>query len=171
MFFRTIMVWIQKILLLLVSSALALVGAEVFVRYYEPQVLSFPHSRKNFAPPIFQANDKWLFELRPGTDYDHKSPYGDFRVNVRVNREGFRGREISAQKPAGTFRIFLLGDSFTFGLGVENDETYAAVLEAGLNEDARNGPRYEVINGGVRGTTWRIITSHSNTRSSGTIRI
>ena len=105
--------WIQKVVLLLVSVSLVLFAGEVFVRYYDPQVLSFPDSRKNFAPPIFRAIDKWLFELRPGVVYDHKSPYGDFRVTVRVNREGFHGPEVEARKPPGTFRIFSLGDSFT----------------------------------------------------------
>jgi hypothetical protein len=82
--------WIQKTLLLFFSLFLVLLGAEVFVRYYDPQILSFLHSRKSFAPPIYQANDKWLFELRPGTDYLHESPYKDFQVSVRVNRGGFR---------------------------------------------------------------------------------
>lgn len=128
-----------------------LLGAEVFVRYYDPQILSFEHSRKSFAPPIYQANEKWLFELRPGTDYFHESPYKDFQVSVRVNREGFRGPEVNLVKSPGTFRIFSLGDSFTFGLGVENDETYPALLEVELNQGTKNGQRYEVINGGVPG--------------------
>ncbi len=137
--------------MLFFSLALVLLGAEVFVRYYDPQILSFLHSRKSFAPPIYQANDKWLFELRPGTDYLHESPYKDFQVSVRVNREGFRGPEVKLAKPPGTFRIFFLGDSFTFGLGVENDETYPALLGVKLNQGTKNGHRYEIINGGVPG--------------------
>ena len=114
-------------------------------------MLSFPHSRKNFAPPIFRANAKRLFELRSGTVYDHQSPYGDFRVTVRVNRDGFRSPAVEARKPPGVFRIFTVGDSTTFGLGVENHETFPARLEAKLNEGAGEGLRFEVINGGVPG--------------------
>ncbi|MFQ5913809.1 MAG: hypothetical protein ACE5JS_11555 [Nitrospinota bacterium] len=143
--------WTKNFLLLLVSVALVLLGAEVFVRYYDPQMLSFPDSRKNFVPPIYRANERWLVELRPGTVYEHNSPYGDFRATVRVNREGFRGKEIQARKPAGRFRIFFLGDSFTFGLGVSDGETFAARLETLLNAQAGTGRRFEVINGGVPG--------------------
>ncbi len=143
--------WIKNVVLLLLSVSLVLVGAEVFVRYHDPQMLSFPHSRKNFSPPFFRANAKWLFELRPGTVYDHRSPYGDFRVTVRVNRNGFRSSAVKVRKPPGVFRIFIMGDSTTFGLGVENHETYPARLEAKLNEGAGEGLRFEVINGGVPG--------------------
>lgn len=143
--------WLQNLLLLSVSVGLVLAGGEVYVRYYEPQVLSFPESRKSFVPPIYRANGRWIYELRPGTVYNHKSPYGDFRTVVLVNREGFRGKEIEVGKPAGTFRIFFLGDSFTFGLGVEGGETFPARLEALLNERAGKSARFEVINGGVPG--------------------
>ncbi len=42
----------------------------------------------------------------------------------------------------------MLGDSFTFGKGVNSDQTFAALLENDLNESKKSDVVYEVINGG-----------------------
>ena len=52
------------------------------------------------------------------------------------------------QKPAGTKRILVLGDSYTWGYGVADDEIYTEVLEKSLQQKY---PQYEVLNGGVSG--------------------
>jgi hypothetical protein len=69
----------------------------------------------------------------------------DGTVPVRINSRGYRGREYPWEKAAG-FRILGLGDSFAFGFGVEEDDTYLARLERALA--AR---RVEVINAGLAG--------------------
>ena len=63
----------------------------------------------------------------------------------------FARPRLPLEKPAGTFRILVLGDSITFGWGVEQDKTFCKLLEKKLNGDPPpGGPRhYEVINTGV----------------------
>jgi len=68
---------------------------------------------------------------------------------VRVNSKGFRGAEFDAQKPAGVYRIFAVGDSTTFGLPGDLCP-YPAQLEQRLNRPGA-GRRFEVINAGVEG--------------------
>ena len=52
------------------------------------------------------------------------------------------------------FRILILGDSLTEGYGVSPSQCYPALLEEMLNEEhSEGGTRYEVINGGVTGST------------------
>jgi len=52
------------------------------------------------------------------------------------------------------FRILILGDSLTEGYGVSPDQAYPALLEKKLNASRLPGhPPYEVINGGVTGST------------------
>jgi lysophospholipase L1-like esterase len=66
-------------------------------------------------------------------------------VAVRINSRGYRGPEYPWDAPAG-FRILGLGDSFAFGFGVEEEDTYLARLERALA-----GVHAEVINAGLAG--------------------
>jgi len=72
-------------------------------------------------------------------------------VDVRINSVGLRDREISVEKPAGTYRILVLGDSTTLGWGVPFDRLFTKLLERSLNANPPSPRyrRYEVLNGGV----------------------
>jgi hypothetical protein len=64
-----------------------------------------------------------------------------------------RDREFTLARREGTTRILTLGDSFTFGFGVEAEQTWPKVLERQLRSRVRGGP-VEVINaGGASGFT------------------
>jgi lysophospholipase L1-like esterase len=73
---------------------------------------------------------------------------------VDVNSLGFRGDEFAVPKPSGTFRIFAIGESTTFGWkGVHSHrEAWPALLEAKLRA-AYPGRAIEVINAGVPSIT------------------
>lgn len=64
---------------------------------------------------------------------------------IRRNAAGFRGPDFSASKPAGTYRIAVVGDSFTFGNGVRQEDRYSDLIQARLPA------RFEVLNFGVAG--------------------
>lgn len=90
-------------------------------------------------------SDRIIYELRPGFS-------GRFqRVAVEINAHGMRGPETTILKPAGTYRVALLGDSFAFGWGVEQDKIFAAVLQQKLQVAAPEGLKVEVLNFGVPG--------------------
>jgi lysophospholipase L1-like esterase len=67
-------------------------------------------------------------------------------TDVRINSRGLRNPEVSAEPTPGVRRLVVLGDSLTFGWGVEEHDTYSRVLEKMLNSAGRE---YEVINAGV----------------------
>jgi hypothetical protein len=74
---------------------------------------------------------------------------------VRTNRWGMRDKDYSQNRPAGTYRMALLGPSTAMGSGVEQHESFEFLLEQRLNErrdDGLSGP-YEVLNFGVAGYT------------------
>ena len=94
--------------------------------------------------------------LEPGSrlEFHYPSdPRGYFgtgnAIVTRVNSQGFRGREAAAERPAGSLRIAVLGDSFTMGTGVRDEHTLPARLEEELAGDR---PGVEVLNFGVGGT-------------------
>lgn len=69
-------------------------------------------------------------------------------ADVRINSRGLRDKEYTLAKPAGAYRIMMLGDSTTFGWGVPIDATVAKILERRLNA-ANAGASFEVLNAGV----------------------
>jgi lysophospholipase L1-like esterase len=60
---------------------------------------------------------------------------------ARINELGVRGASVDTSRPT----ILALGDSFTFGAGVADDETFSARLDQWL------GPDIAVVNGGQPG--------------------
>jgi lysophospholipase L1-like esterase len=68
---------------------------------------------------------------------------------IALDSRGYRNDEIAVAKPADTLRIACVGDSWTFGMNVDQDRSYPARLLVDLR-DAR-GPTVEVVNFGVLG--------------------
>lgn len=64
---------------------------------------------------------------------------------VQTNAMGFRGREFNPVKPPGVYRIAAVGDSFTFGNGIPQDQRYSEILQSHLPS------HFEVLNFGVAG--------------------
>ena len=67
-------------------------------------------------------------------------------ANREINSLGFRDHEYVMQKPAGVFRIIVLGDSVTNGYGVAFGDMYTKRLESLLNT---HDQQYEVISLGM----------------------
>jgi hypothetical protein len=63
---------------------------------------------------------------------------------VIINERGFRERPITAKAP-GTYRIAVVGDSFTFGNGINADERFSALVQRALPA------KIEVLNFGLPG--------------------
>jgi lysophospholipase L1-like esterase len=63
---------------------------------------------------------------------------------VVINSLGFREREVAPKIP-GRYRIAVVGDSFTWGQGIQARDRFSDLLEGFL------GARYEVLNFGIPG--------------------
>jgi len=71
----------------------------------------------------------------------------EWRTYGRYNRRGLRDDRDIPYEPDGSFRILVLGDSFTEAHQV--DPPFTALLERRLNAAAGRGRRFEVLNAGV----------------------
>jgi len=73
----------------------------------------------------------------------------EFFVPVRINDAGRRDLDRTVEKPDGTFRVMLLGDSFVEALQVPIEQTFARGLEKKLS--AAIARPVEVVSMGVSG--------------------
>lgn len=137
--------------IVLAALVLALFVAEWIVTATDACGVSYPHETMRYRQELAIATwngpdgkldlDGTLIEQRPGAEVR----FGDF--TVRTNALGFRGPEIARTKPAGTYRIVVLGDSVVFGWGVDDEVTFTRRWEKELNA-GRGGRHYEVVNCG-----------------------
>ena len=150
----------SKLLLLLTSSLLCLVVVELGLRarthlfnrtafeaVFSSDALpaEFRGGELDLAGIIRPvANPKIIYELRPGLSGVLKGG------RLTINEDGFRSRGHPVAKPAGVVRVVGIGDSFMFGLGVGDDETYLDRLEGLLNRDPESA-EWQVINTAVPG--------------------
>ena len=137
-----------RLLLPLLVVAALLLAAEVLLRLAAPvgwRAIPDPLSGADQLLTLYRRSPipGLTYELVPGLD---RESHG---ARVRTNSEGQRDRERSRAKPAGVRRIAVLGDSFTFGYGVEGDAVWTAVLEGLLPAG------WEVLNFGVGGYSTR----------------
>ncbi len=124
----------RKVFFWLVAAGITVVftlaGAELLIRFLAPQETMFP---------------RWEYSVRygsvfpPGKVIVHQCP-GRWRFVYTTNRFGNRGRAVVIGEDPGKKNIVVLGDSFSFGTGVNDGEEYPAVLDREL------GDGYNVIN-------------------------
>lgn len=72
---------------------------------------------------------------------------------IQINRWGMRDDDYAAKPSPGTVRGILLGYSTVFGWGVEQNETFEAILEKRINDQLRrqSAGKFELLNVSVPG--------------------
>lgn len=101
--------------------------------------------------------DRFLFyRFKPGVQAALTDPFAPVSVRprtrwtLRTNSRGYPGPDVDPGPHPGVYRIVALGDSSTFGWGVESHEAYPIVLRDELNRRHPGRP-VEVANLGVCG--------------------
>lgn len=87
---------------------------------------------------------------KPGI-HEYKPPSSFRKHTININKLGLRNREISNLSEKKTKHVIVLGDSFTFGIAVSNEDLFTTHLENILNKNVtkKTTHRFEVINAGV----------------------
>ena len=104
-----------------------------------------------WAARIFTESDFTTFN----TSYIYEQATRCNECIETINNHGFRGEEFSKEKSDNMFRIFAVGGSTTFGVGVNDNETWPVYLQQKFDQ-IELGVEVEIINSG---------TGNANTRS------
>lgn len=87
---------------------------------------------------LFVPDAKLGWRMTPNIRLDFRWYWGETSTIV-TNSFGFRDVEHARERPEGVRRVVVLGDSHTFGYGVQADETFTSVARALL-------PGVEILN-------------------------
>jgi hypothetical protein len=107
------------------------------------------------APPLpeqyrdFVRDPHLPFMPKPNMVRRGTSGSREFDFEFRHNSQGLRDEEHTIAKPDDVFRILALGDSFTWGVGADYEETFLYRLERRLNQRGPGHKRVEIIKAGV----------------------
>lgn len=130
---------LAKVWMIVISVSMAYFLADVVAGYFlikplSPEIIPDEYRHHKLVP-----NSYARFEQR------------DFSYIQRVNNVGLRGKDIEVKKSPDRYRIVMLGDSFTMGKGVEDNQTFSALLEETLNKRRKTGNKknIEILNAGV----------------------
>lgn len=100
------------------------------------------------AYPVFVRPDEQLgWGFVPGV---HGYSAHEGFAHVSINRAGFRDRDWTVEKPAGIYRVAVLGDSFVDATNVAVEDGFVRQIARALAADC-GGVNFEVMNFGVSG--------------------
>ena len=128
--------------LVIVSILVGLLLIESYFAVFNPQ-LPVQTANKENEFKFFEYDSLLGWKNKPNAEGIFVMP--DSTTLVKINSKGLRDKEYDYNKPEGIKRIIVLGDSFTWGYGVEAKDRFTEILNNKLPDN------YEVINMGVSG--------------------
>lgn len=124
---------LKNLAVLAVSTVVCFVAAELALRLISP-VQTFVNPAGSFHQPDQELGWTGVPNLKA------RFRKVDFDVLVSSDGTGFRARKTTVQPALDSPVVAILGDSFTWGWGVENGEVFTDVMqnELGTQADVRN---------------------------------
>jgi len=135
---------ILNILTFIATVLILFILLEFSLRIFYPQIL-LKRDHIEASIPMFQKGENIPWQLKPLTETRQRDIFGEYDVPIRINNLGLRDKDYDEELNSDIKKILLLGDSMTFGYGVEQEQSYPKTLEKLL------GDYYFVINSGVGG--------------------
>lgn len=134
----------SKIVLIAFSVLMSLLICEVIVRY------AFPVNEA--MNKIYIADSVYATRTAPYLDFTYTDLDGR-SLTIATNGYGHRWAEYdtASWRDTSVKKILLLGDSYTFGVAVNQDATFAYLVDSILNADKHIKSQYSIINAGVGG--------------------
>lgn len=150
----------KKIILILIVVVELAVGVFFLVDYFQEKIaykltspdkaMAIDKSTLVFDDPDF----RYYYKLQANTVITEQPDWLQSEVRYTYNNDGLNDRfNYVVEKPANTFRIIALGDSFTYGALVPTEENWTEKLEVLLQDESGNCgfTNFEVLNLGMPG--------------------
>lgn len=125
---------VQNIIILLTGVLTSFIIVEIALFYFFPQPYTYPRNR--FSP-------EYHYDLYPGITMINRMG-NRWAFHSVINELGYRGKAIPIQETYHKKNIVILGDSYSFGAGVDEGQQYPAIL-------ANNLSSHDIINLSVAG--------------------
>jgi len=138
---ETMKIFFFKILTVLIVLVVFFGIGEICFRIFRDEPNPLAQVTQKAKDSLFEPNSSW---------HSVSSKKGEFEYSPTINKFGYRGKDFAMPKKKGTLRIFAVGDSFTFGVGAEDNQTIPYDLQEKL---LRSHYNIEVINAGVGNTS------------------
>jgi len=139
-----------KMIFLFVSSSLFCFALFLGYDYYRAystiamlRNLNTADAEGSVQSHLFTRDSRLGWKLVPGSKVRH-TDQGQFDITYEIDENGFRKIDNTERNP--DFSIYFFGDSFTFGHGVNNHETFPAIIK-----DRYVTEKVNVYNAGVAG--------------------
>ena len=140
---------IPAIIIVPLSLLLAVLLAEWVIRFAQPQLTY--NQAKNVSLRVSNKSDFLPSDLKPNQETTHIGNTHEFTYPVKINSLGYRMEEFTIAKPQNEFRILMIGDSMTFGYGVEERYAIPNQLKEKLNQYLQEksiDKKIQIINAG-----------------------
>jgi lysophospholipase L1-like esterase len=131
-----------RLILVLLSSLMALVLAEVIYRVSLVDQHEYSVSQTGDQYQFYQFDPKLGWANTPGASGTFSR--SEYAYRISVNTHGMRQHEVSKKNITSSFRVVVMGDSFVWGIGINDEARFTEVLEGML-------PNVEVLNFGTSG--------------------
>ncbi len=138
-----------RLIAVFIGLMLLLTLAEAASRFVMPRWSEFYSGR--FMRAVYDGRFGWFAMGVPGFDGWFAQNNGDFRARIHINDFGLRDNQPISYADGA---IWVIGDSMTFGWGVEEDERYSTVVSRLLGQ-----PTYNIASPGTNVCGYRALVS------------
>lgn len=122
------MKWATRVFLVVLGIVLVLGVTEIFLATFAPQKTLDKVQSISFR--CFEEGEHRWIKMRKNARCTLASLYDSFKpVEVVTNKFGMRNPDIDLVKPPNTKRILFIGDSFTMGWGVKEEDGFVRKTE------------------------------------------
>ena len=137
-----------RCLLVFLGCAVGLMLAEGILRILNTTHVITIDKKNSFANDPFLYSPTLKYRIKPyftrNCTFTNNPP-----ATCYANELGFRDTDHDFKKPANTYRIVLIGDSLTYGPGVNFEDSYPGILEKIIKKNNKSMKKIEVIKLGM----------------------